>query len=110
VVLIGRRSVLAAAAGALAAVEFLVLMMLVVVDVGPAGATFPGKNSKIAYSGYDGHDSEIYTINRSVRLLGGLFFFVSETTPAADALRARYAIPSQELPRVKRSVVRIRSF
>src|SRR5215216_2909182 len=28
-----------------------------------AEATFPGKNARIAYSGYDGNDYEIYTIN-----------------------------------------------
>ena len=28
-----------------------------------AEATFPGKNGRIAYSGYDGKDYEIYTIN-----------------------------------------------
>src|SRR5918999_1641215 len=28
-----------------------------------ADATFPGKNGRIAYSGYDGNDYEIYTIN-----------------------------------------------
>ncbi len=28
-----------------------------------AEATFPGKNGRIAYSGYDGNDYEIYTIN-----------------------------------------------
>jgi hypothetical protein len=53
---------LAAAAGALVAVGLLMLMLLLVVEAGPAGATFPGKNGKIAYSGYDGTDFEIYTI------------------------------------------------
>jgi Tol biopolymer transport system component len=49
---------LAAAAGALVAVGLLMLMLLVV-EARPAGATFPGKNGKIAFSsGYD-----IYTIN-----------------------------------------------
>jgi len=28
-----------------------------------AEATFPGKNGRIAYQGYDGNDLEIYTIN-----------------------------------------------
>jgi TolB protein len=28
-----------------------------------AEATFPGKNGRMAYSGYDGNDYEIYTIN-----------------------------------------------
>jgi hypothetical protein len=40
---------------------------------------------------------------------GGLLFFGGEPAPAADALRARFATQSQELPRVKRIVVRIRS-
>jgi TolB protein len=54
---------LVAATGAtLVAVGLLVLMMLVV-EVQPAEATFPGKNGKIAYSGSDGHDREIYTID-----------------------------------------------
>jgi Tol biopolymer transport system component len=53
---------LAAAAGTLVAVGLLVLMMLVV-DARPAGATFPGKPGNIAYEGFDGTDREIYTIN-----------------------------------------------
>jgi TolB protein len=52
---------LAAAVGMLAAVGSLVLM-LVVIEARPAEATFPGKNGKIAYQGFDGHDFEIYTI------------------------------------------------
>src|SRR5215213_7170464 len=83
---------LAATAGALVAVGFLILMMLVV-EVRPAEATFPGKpkpkvgggsgfnvtdnttnerdpsyspsSKRIAYSGHDGQDWEIYTINAS---------------------------------------------
>jgi hypothetical protein len=51
---------LATAAGALVAVGLLVLIM-VVVEARPAGATFPGTPGKIAYYGYDG-DAEIYTI------------------------------------------------
>jgi hypothetical protein len=54
---------LAAAVGMLAAVGSLVLM-LVVIEARPAEATFPGKNGKIAYQGFDGHDTEIYTIDR----------------------------------------------
>ena len=54
---------LAAAAGTLVAVGLVVLIMLVVVEARPAEATFPGKPAKIAYSGYDGNDLEIYTIN-----------------------------------------------
>jgi len=44
------------------AVGLLVLMM-VVVEVQPAEATFPGKNGKIAYVSSDGHVQEIYTID-----------------------------------------------
>jgi len=56
---------LAAAAGTLVAVGLVVLIMLVVVEAGPAEATFPGKPGKIAYEGKDGAngDYEIYTIN-----------------------------------------------
>jgi dipeptidyl aminopeptidase/acylaminoacyl peptidase len=50
---------LAAVVGMLGAVG---LLVLIVVEVRPAEATFPGKNGKIAYSRYDGHDYEIYTI------------------------------------------------
>jgi hypothetical protein len=53
---------LTAAAGVLVA-EGLLVLMLMVVEVRPAGAAFPGQNGKIAYSGFDGHDSEIYTID-----------------------------------------------
>ena len=79
---------LAATAGALVAVGLVMLMMLVV-EVRPAEATFPGKpkvgggsgfnvtddkanerdpsyspdGHKIAYAGWDGQDWEIYTIN-----------------------------------------------
>jgi Tol biopolymer transport system component len=41
----------------------LLLLIMVVVEAHPAGATFPGNPGKIAYSGYDGQDFEIYTIN-----------------------------------------------
>jgi hypothetical protein len=47
-----------AAAGLLAAVGLLVVILY----AQPAEATFPGKSGKIAYSGYDGTDFEIYTI------------------------------------------------
>ena len=40
----------------------LLLIVLVVVESRPAEATFPGKSGKIAYSGNDGNDYEIYTI------------------------------------------------
>jgi hypothetical protein len=52
---------LAAAAGTLVAVG-LVLLIMVVVEAGPAEATFPGKPAKIAYQGNDGQDAELYTI------------------------------------------------
>jgi len=67
---------LAAAAGALVAVGLVVLIMLVVVEVGPAEAAFPGQNGKIAYSGSDGEDSEIYTIDPG----GGEKFKVTNNT------------------------------
>ena len=51
-----------AAAGTLVAVG-LVVLILVVVEASPAEATFPANPGKIAYSGYDGQDFEIYTIN-----------------------------------------------
>jgi hypothetical protein len=54
---------LAAAAGTLAAVGLLLLIMLVVLYAQPAEANYPGTNGKIAYSGWDGNDLEIYTIN-----------------------------------------------
>jgi TolB protein len=69
---------LVVAAGALAAVGFLMLM---VVEAGPAGATFPGKNGKIAYSGFDGQDSEIYTIDPG----GGKRFNVTDNKTEDDA-------------------------
>ena len=55
---INRLGALAAAVGLLAAVGVLVLM-LVVIEAGPAEATFPGKNGKIAYENID----VIYTSN-----------------------------------------------
>src|SRR5215217_7353060 len=48
----------AAAAGLLAAVG----LMVVLLYAQPTEANFPGKPAKIAFSGYDGNDSEIYTI------------------------------------------------
>jgi len=47
-----------AAAGLLAAVG-----LVVVLYAQPAEANYPGKPGKIAYSGWDGNDLEIYTIN-----------------------------------------------
>ena len=61
-----------AGAASLGAIGLLVVMMLVV-EVRPAEATFPGKNGKIAYTGDDGHDREIYTMN----LRGGSRFNVT---------------------------------
>ena len=54
--------IMAARAGTLLAVGLVVLIM-VVVEAHPAGATFPGKPGKIAYRCHDGNDYEIYTIN-----------------------------------------------
>src|SRR5918995_930504 len=71
---------LTAAAGALAAVGLLVVIMLVV-GTRPAEATFPGPNGKIAYTADDGEfpggiDSEIYTIAPT----GGMAFQVTNNT------------------------------
>jgi hypothetical protein len=52
-----RAALLAAAGGLLAAVG-----LLVVPYAQPAEANYPGKSGKIAYTGYDGNDPEIYTI------------------------------------------------
>ena len=54
---------LAPVAGTLVAVGLVLLIMLMVVEVRPAEATFPGKSGKIAYSGKEGTnaDYEIYT-------------------------------------------------
>jgi TolB protein len=45
----------------------LLMLMVVMVEAGPAEATFPGKNGRIAYASYDAPfpkgDSEFYTIN-----------------------------------------------
>jgi hypothetical protein len=48
---------------ATAAACLLAAVGLVVLYAQSAEATFPGKPGKIAYSGYDGNDLEIYTIN-----------------------------------------------
>ena len=50
------------AAGVLGAAGLLALIMLAVHERS-AEATSPGKPGKIAYSAYDGNDSEIYTID-----------------------------------------------
>jgi hypothetical protein len=52
---------LAAVAGMLAAVGSLMLMM-VVVDARRADATFPGLPGNIAYTGFHGTDTDIFTI------------------------------------------------
>jgi hypothetical protein len=52
---------LAAAAGVLVAVGLLGLMV-VLVNPQPAGAAFPGTNGRIAHTGFDGNDYEIFTI------------------------------------------------
>ena len=53
---------LAAAAGTLVAVGLVVLIM-VVIEAGPAEATFPGKNGRIAYNTGANACCVIYTIN-----------------------------------------------
>jgi Tol biopolymer transport system component len=68
---------LAAAAGVLAAVGMLMLMVLVMGEVRPAEAAFPGKNGDIAYWGYDGKDYEIFTIDAA----GGTPFNVNNNNP-----------------------------
>jgi predicted heme/steroid binding protein len=50
-----------------------------------AEATFPGKNGKIAYQAFDGHDYEIYTINPSG---GGSFQLTNNNT---DDLNPSYS-------------------
>jgi TolB protein len=52
---------LTVAAAALVAVGLVVLML--VVEARPAQATFPGTNGKIAYSVWNGRESDIYTID-----------------------------------------------
>jgi len=44
-------------------VGLLLGIMLVVLYAQPAEANYPGTPGKIAYSGWDGNDLEIYTIN-----------------------------------------------
>jgi hypothetical protein len=53
-----QRLLAVAAAGLLAAAG-----LVVVHYAQPAEANYPGKPAKIAYAGYEGNDSEIYTIN-----------------------------------------------
>jgi TolB protein len=63
------------AAGTLVAVG-LVVLILVVVEASPAEATFPANPGKIVYSGDDGQDVEIYTINSG----GGARFNVTNNS------------------------------
>jgi hypothetical protein len=56
-----RLGALAAAVGMLAAVGLLVLM-LVVIEAGPAEATFPGKNGKIAYGTSSAKSPYLYNL------------------------------------------------
>jgi hypothetical protein len=51
---------LAAVVGLLAAVGLLIVLMMLVFEVKPAKATFPGKNGRIAY---ERNIFELYTIN-----------------------------------------------
>jgi hypothetical protein len=57
-----RRAILVPATMALALVVAAYAVALLVVPQN-AEATFPGKPGKIAYSGFEGNDTEIYTIN-----------------------------------------------
>jgi Tol biopolymer transport system component len=72
-----RSGVLAAAGGALVAVGLL-MVMLMVVEARPAGATFPGPNGKIAYAVLN---SGIYTISPG----GGSKSKVTDTLVSGDA-------------------------
>jgi hypothetical protein len=69
-----------AAAGTLVSVGLLLLIVLVVVEARPAEATFPGKSGKISYSGDDGQDYELYTINSG----GGGKFNVTDNSRDDD--------------------------
>ena len=71
---------LAEVGGALVAVGLLVLM-LVVVEVRPAGATFPGNSGRIAYQSDQDGDLEIYTIDPT----GGTPFQVTNNTTSDGA-------------------------
>jgi hypothetical protein len=94
---------LAAAAGALVAVGLVVLIMLVV-EVRPAEATFPGKPGKIAYAGRDATDFEIYTIKP-----GGLWRFASVPRRPTGRCRALPSKTSQQHSLPQRSFDRWRS-
>jgi hypothetical protein len=58
-----RLDYLRAALLAVAAAGLLATVALVVLYAQPAEANYPGKPGKIAYSGWDGNDWDIYTIN-----------------------------------------------
>jgi Tol biopolymer transport system component len=49
--------------GTLAAAVLVACAVALLVVSEKAEATFPGKSGRIAYSGYDGNDYEIYTVN-----------------------------------------------
>jgi TolB protein len=88
-----RGGALAAIAGALAGVGFLVLMLMV--GGRPAEATFPGKNGKIAFVGYGGRGIyNIYTINPGGR---GKFRVTENRTGSVDS-----SIPPSWSPNGKR--------
>ena len=57
-----RFGALAAVAGASLVAVGLVVIIMLVVEVHPAEATFPGKNGKMAFSGRQGEEWTIYTI------------------------------------------------
>jgi hypothetical protein len=83
---------LAAVAGMLAAVGSLMLMM-VVVDSRRAEATFPGLPGNIAYTGFHGTDTEIFTINTS----GGM------VSNSPTTIRLTPSLPTH--PTVRRSPI-----
>jgi hypothetical protein len=58
-----RFGALAAVAGASLVAVGLVVIIMLVVEVHPAEAAFPRKNGKMAYSGRQGKEWTIYTIN-----------------------------------------------
>jgi hypothetical protein len=70
-----RFGALAAVAGASLVAVGLVVIIMLVVEVHPAEAAFPGKNGKMAFSGRQGEEWTIYTINAT-----GGYRFKSPTT------------------------------
>jgi hypothetical protein len=63
--------------GILAAAVLVACAVALLAGSREADATFPGKPGKIAYSGYDGPDAEIYTIDAGG---GGKFNVTANTT------------------------------